>query len=222
MSPGERRAWSAQFSFRHYRPGKDTALAVLPVDAAFKPGPPLKLDYSGVAAQMVGDGWAVIARPADPAYRLVPGATYSVSGQAVADDGTTSVPIAASFTTITPDATVKATVYPTDDDVVGVGQPIVLKFSKPINSDAARQSVLSHVTVAASQPVAAGWHWFSNRELHPSHDQENDDEENSPLGRVVDVCLRTDARRHDTRGDRRYRAARIGRHELPRQLGSHR
>lgn len=73
---------------------------------------------------------------------------------------------AATFQTLTPSATVTASVWPTSGLHVGVGQPVVFRFSEEITSPAARASVLKHLSVTKSRPVTGGWHWFSNRELH--------------------------------------------------------
>ena len=72
----------------------------------------------------------------------------------------------ATFQTLTPTATVNASIWPTSGLHVGVGQPIVFRFSRDITSPEARASVLKHLTVKRSRPVVGGWHWFSNRELH--------------------------------------------------------
>jgi lipoprotein-anchoring transpeptidase ErfK/SrfK len=72
----------------------------------------------------------------------------------------------ATFQTLTPSATVTASVWPTSGLHVGVGQPIVFRFSQEITSTEARESVLKHLSVTESRPVTGGWHWFSRRELH--------------------------------------------------------
>lgn len=98
------------------------------------------------------------------AGHLSAGTTYQISGQ-VTDVGL-SVPFQSTFTTLKAAATVHATLYPVDDDVVGVGQPVVVKFNQPVTSPEARAEVLSHLSVTESQPVPGGWYWFSAKELH--------------------------------------------------------
>jgi lipoprotein-anchoring transpeptidase ErfK/SrfK len=71
-----------------------------------------------------------------------------------------------SFGTLTPAVLVDATMFPTTGLEVGVGEPIQFRLSRPITSDAARRSLLSHLTVSESRPVAGGWRWFSDTELH--------------------------------------------------------
>ncbi|MCU4186513.1 L,D-transpeptidase family protein [Acidiferrimicrobium sp. IK] len=91
--------------------------------------------------------------------------TYTVTGEVAGTDGITA-PFHSSFTTLTPTETVTNTLFPLDGDVVGVGQPVVVRFNHPISTAAEQASVLLHLTVAESQPVPGGWHWFSEYELH--------------------------------------------------------
>ena len=70
------------------------------------------------------------------------------------------------FRTLTPATAVTTTVFPWDGLTVGVGQPIVITLSQSTTSDAERASLVGRLSVSESQPVAGGWHWFSDRELH--------------------------------------------------------
>jgi lipoprotein-anchoring transpeptidase ErfK/SrfK len=70
------------------------------------------------------------------------------------------------FQTLTPQATVTASVFPHTGLTLGVGQPVVFRLSRSIADPAARASLISHLSVTESKPVPGGWHWFSNRELH--------------------------------------------------------
>ena len=69
------------------------------------------------------------------------------------------------FKTLAPTARVGTAVFPWRGLEVGVGQPIVFTLSQPV-AVAARPSLLAHLSVTESIPVAGGWHWFSDRELH--------------------------------------------------------
>jgi lipoprotein-anchoring transpeptidase ErfK/SrfK len=68
-----------------------------------------------------------------------------------------------SFTTLTPTATVSAQVSPGDDETVGVGQPIIVRFSDPV---ADKASVERRLVVTPSTPVVGSWHWFGDSEVH--------------------------------------------------------
>lgn len=100
--------------------------------------------------------------------RLAYGTAYRVTATVakVVAESRVQAESTATFKTLTPSATVTASVWPTSGLHVGVGQPIVFRFSQEITSPEARASLLQHLSVAKSRPVTGGWHWFSNRELH--------------------------------------------------------
>ncbi len=90
----------------------------------------------------------------------------------------TRAQLTSTFRTLAPPARVTASVFPSDGLTVGVGQPIVFRFDRYISTEEARSAVLRHLDVTESTPVAGGWHWFSNNELHfrpksywPAHDK---------------------------------------------------
>lgn len=108
---------------------------------------------------------------------LIPSTTYRVTAMATEPNGM-SAERTGTFTMAAPTQVVTATVFPNDGLEVGVGQPIVLKFDQSINDPTAQASIVSHLVVAMSKPVAGAWHWFSPTELHfrpdvywPAHDQ---------------------------------------------------
>ncbi len=94
---------------------------------------------------------------------LAPATTYTVDG--MVGSGQTQVPFHSTFTTLKPAATITAVLLPNDGTTVGVGQPVVVKFSRSVAS-AEQATVLAHITISETSPVPGGWHWFSSRELH--------------------------------------------------------
>ena len=56
-----------------------------------------------------------------------------------------------------------ARVVPGDNEVVGVGQPISVRFTQPVANKAA---VEARLNVTTSVPVDGSWHWMSDREVH--------------------------------------------------------
>jgi len=67
------------------------------------------------------------------------------------------------FQSLVPTATLTASIFPNNGLTVGIGQPIKLTFNHPVvNKDA----MLAQLLVSTSPPVAGGWHWFSDKELH--------------------------------------------------------
>jgi lipoprotein-anchoring transpeptidase ErfK/SrfK len=96
---------------------------------------------------------------------LTPNTTYTLTAH-IADENGIVTNVSSSFQTLTPAATVSATLFPTNDLKVGVGQPIVVKFNHPITDPDARAKIVQHLRVSATHQVAGGWHWFSPIELH--------------------------------------------------------
>jgi lipoprotein-anchoring transpeptidase ErfK/SrfK len=95
------------------------------------------------------------------AYGTVYRVTATVSGELHASTEST-----VTFRTLTPSAGVTVSVFPSAGLSVGVGQPVVFRFSQAITGDVARASLLRHLTIRESPPIVGGWHWFSDRELH--------------------------------------------------------
>jgi lipoprotein-anchoring transpeptidase ErfK/SrfK len=119
-------------------------------------GPPVEGEFS-----VGSDQWhSTVPLAYGTEYRVAATVATVVAHKRVQAEST------ATFQTLTPSATVTASVWPTSGLHVGVGQPIVFRFSREITSPEARASLLKHLLVIKSRPVTAGWHWFSNRELH--------------------------------------------------------
>src|SRR5262249_4823989 len=79
------------------------------------------------------------------------------------------------FATLAASKVVAAWVSPLAGTTVGVGQPIVVQFSKAVTE---RAIVEKHLGVETSQPVAGAWHWMTDRVVHfrpenywPAHTQ---------------------------------------------------
>lgn len=96
---------------------------------------------------------------------LAYGAEYHVTAT-VSGPANVTVKETATFRTLEPTATVSVSVFPNSGLTLGVGQPVAFRFSRGITTAAARAAVLQHLTISESVPVAGGWHWFSDRELH--------------------------------------------------------
>jgi lipoprotein-anchoring transpeptidase ErfK/SrfK len=87
---------------------------------------------------------------------------YTVAVQATSPSGQ-QVQQSSTFMTLTPKTILQATIFPGDGLTVGVGMPIELRFNHSVTDKAA---VLAAMHVTMSTPVAGGWHWFSDKELH--------------------------------------------------------
>jgi lipoprotein-anchoring transpeptidase ErfK/SrfK len=94
--------------------------------------------------------------------RLTPQTTFAVTADATSTAGHQLHQVV-TFTTVPPTAVLSPTITPSDGLAVGVGQPIVVHFDRPV---ADQQAVLQRLAVQMSTPVTGGWHWFNNQEIH--------------------------------------------------------
>ena len=91
---------------------------------------------------------------------------YTVSAKAAGPGGKATA--SASFRTVKAREELSASVLPLDGETVGVGLPIVVYLSAPVED---RAAVEHRLTVETSRPVEGAWHWTSDDEVHfrPRH-----------------------------------------------------
>jgi lipoprotein-anchoring transpeptidase ErfK/SrfK len=99
-----------------------------------------------------------------PADALEFGQVYDVAAAIVAADGRTSVH-RSSFATLSPEETISAEITPEDGDTVGVGHPIIVRFSDPVPEEE-RAAVTARLSVESSPAVAGAWRWMSDSAVH--------------------------------------------------------
>jgi lipoprotein-anchoring transpeptidase ErfK/SrfK len=147
------------------RAGTTDAAPTLPVSVTAGSGRLTKVVLTGPDGRAVPGKFDAGAKRWRSRGVLVLGTTYSVTATAA---GTVGAPVTskASFRTLAPLGRVAATVFPANGMIVGVAQPIVVRFDHSIDTESSRAAVLSHLVVHESRPVAGGWHWFSPHELH--------------------------------------------------------
>ena len=92
------------------------------------------------------------------AWALAPSQTYRVTATAVNSQGKRTV-TTGTFRTLTPAHTFSATVDMTTGQTVGVGMPIMVTFSRPIENKAA---VERSFEIYSSNVVTGAWYWMSN------------------------------------------------------------
>jgi lipoprotein-anchoring transpeptidase ErfK/SrfK len=90
------------------------------------------------------------------------GKTYTWSGAALGTDGRT-VPIAGSFTTVTPARQISGRLNVGDAQTYGIAIPVALTFSAPVSDEAAVERAL---TVTTSVPTIGSWAWLDNKTVH--------------------------------------------------------
>lgn len=88
------------------------------------------------------------------------GVSYALSAVTTTDAGGTGIQHE-TFTTSRPDNPLKLDlVAPADGSVVGVGQPVVVSFTRPI-ADAGRAAMEQALSVSAIPPQTGHWSWLS-------------------------------------------------------------
>jgi lipoprotein-anchoring transpeptidase ErfK/SrfK len=93
---------------------------------------------------------------------LQPGTEYTVTARVVPNRGQANTKTW-KFSTVTPRGYLGVRVVPGDNETVGVGQPIALKFTGPVANKAA---VEARLNVTTSVPVEGSWRWMSDTEAH--------------------------------------------------------
>jgi lipoprotein-anchoring transpeptidase ErfK/SrfK len=95
------------------------------------------------------------------AWALAPAQTYRVTATAVNSGGKQTV-ATGTFRTLTPARTFSASVEMTPGETVGVGMPIMVTFSQPIQDKAA---VERSFEIYSSRPVTGAWYWMSSESV---------------------------------------------------------
>lgn len=67
------------------------------------------------------------------------------------------------FATVTPRKELETYISPLDGQSVGVGMPVVVRFSSPVKNRAAVEQALA---VDTSKPIVGSWSWISDEEVH--------------------------------------------------------
>jgi lipoprotein-anchoring transpeptidase ErfK/SrfK len=100
-----------------------------------------------------------------PAKALSYGATYTVTVTGTASGGKTGT-ASSTFTTMSqPTKLIRASSFLGDDQTVGIGMPVIMKFGRSIPVSA-RATVERRMVVTASPAQVGTWHWISPTEVH--------------------------------------------------------
>ena len=67
------------------------------------------------------------------------------------------------FATVAPSAVLETSISPLDGQTVGVGMPVIVRFTEEVADRAAVESAL---TVTTEKPVVGSWSWVSDTEVH--------------------------------------------------------
>ncbi|MDL4774969.1 L,D-transpeptidase [Actinomadura xylanilytica] len=149
-------------------PGREPAVRTVPDDGARDVRPDRRVVVTAVRGTLrgvtvtarggtgpVAGGLSADRRTWRSRWALQPGTTYRVAATGTDGDGPTRAE--SRFTTLTPAATFTVgDVTPRSGEVVGVGMPLVVTFSRPITDRAAVERALE---LRTSRPVTGAWHW---------------------------------------------------------------
>ncbi|WP_329107969.1 Ig-like domain-containing protein [Micromonospora sp. NBC_01699] len=93
------------------------------------------------------------------------GTTYTATVTATGDDGKPATSNSTFTTMAKPANQVRVTSFLGDGSVVGVGMPVIVKFSRAIPEDF-RDDVQRRMTVTATPTQEGAWRWISPTEVH--------------------------------------------------------
>jgi lipoprotein-anchoring transpeptidase ErfK/SrfK len=96
---------------------------------------------------------------------LRPATTYTVTAQATSTEGGKAVTSRTTFTTLTPERRLESGMAPLDGEAVGVGMPVQLFLSEPVNGKTNRAAVERALQVTMSKPVEGAWSWINSKEV---------------------------------------------------------
>jgi len=94
---------------------------------------------------------------------LAPATTYSLQ-ITLLDQGGKRTTVERTVTTAKA-KTVRPTVAPASG-TYGVGQPVIVRFNRPVKSPEARRAVVGRLRVTTSPAVQGAWRWFNSYEVH--------------------------------------------------------
>ncbi len=95
---------------------------------------------------------------------LLPGTTYAVRATMTGSADTDPVTSSVSISTRESAAQFRARISPRDGATVGVGMPILVTFTAPVEQDR-RAAVQDALTVRASEDVEGAWNWVSDTKV---------------------------------------------------------
>jgi lipoprotein-anchoring transpeptidase ErfK/SrfK len=100
-----------------------------------------------------------------PAKTLAWNTKYTVTVTGTEADGKGGTTTSTFTTMAKPDKTIRVTSFLGDNQVVGVGMPLIVKFGRAI-PESYRDDVERRMTVTATPAQVGTWHWTSPTEVH--------------------------------------------------------
>jgi lipoprotein-anchoring transpeptidase ErfK/SrfK len=101
---------------------------------------------------------------------LLPDEAYTVAAVVKDQDGR-STTVERTYRASAATSVLHANLSPDSGVVVGVGQPLIVRFDRQVSGPARRTAVLARLRVTTTPAVAGAWHWYNSTEVHyrPQH-----------------------------------------------------
>jgi lipoprotein-anchoring transpeptidase ErfK/SrfK len=96
---------------------------------------------------------------------LLPSATYQVTAQVKDNDGHTRT-VSKTFVASKAEHVLHATISPGPGSIVGVAQPVIVRFDQKVSGRANRLAVQRRLSVTTTPPVTGAWRWYNSYEVH--------------------------------------------------------
>jgi lipoprotein-anchoring transpeptidase ErfK/SrfK len=99
------------------------------------------------------------------ATTLVPARSYAVIAE-VSDTQGKTLTLSQTYVASPAEKVLHASISPGAGAVVGVGQPIIVRFDQKVSGPANRQAVLDRLRVTTTPAVEGAWRWYNSFEVH--------------------------------------------------------
>ena len=99
------------------------------------------------------------------AATLIPARSYAVSAQ-VKDASGKTLTLSQTYVASRAEHVLHATISPGAHAVVGVAQPVIVRFDQKVSGRANRQAVLDRLQVTTTPAVEGAWRWYNSYEVH--------------------------------------------------------
>ncbi|MFN2537898.1 MAG: Ig-like domain-containing protein [Mycobacteriales bacterium] len=99
------------------------------------------------------------------ATTLIPARSYAVSAQ-VKDGNGKGLTLTQTYVASPAEKVLHATISPGGQAVVGVAQPVIVRFDQKVSGRANRLAVMARLRVTTTPAVEGAWHWYNSYEVH--------------------------------------------------------
>jgi lipoprotein-anchoring transpeptidase ErfK/SrfK len=146
---------------------RDTWPGTTPVTVSTDRGQLSQVELTAQNGHPIAGHLAADGRTWTSAAELPPTSTYSLTAKVAGSSTVGTATLTKTFTTGAPAAAFTVDVTPWGQQVVGIGQPIIVRTNRDVAVGAARQQTEAALQVKVNgKPATGAWHWVSGTELH--------------------------------------------------------